>query len=193
MIIDITKEIFSCDVFPGDPSPKQNRILSMDKGDKCNLTEFSMCAHNGTHVDTPFHFVGDGKKIDEVGVEPFVGDCFVARHEGFVSAVDAVVIMGKARAAGAPERIPIAGKATLLPESAKVFAEAKLKLYGNESQTVGPEDDTTETHKILLGSGMVLLEGAVLKDVEEGKYFLSAAPIKLGGIEGAPCRAYLIK
>lgn len=193
MIIDITKEIFTCDVFPGDPAPAKKTIRSMERGDKCNLTEFSMCAHNGTHVDAPLHFIKDGKALDEVGIEPFVGDCFVARHEGFVYAADAERIVEKAKAAGASERILIAGKATLLPESAKVFAAAKLKLYGNESQTVGPEDDTTETHQILLGSGMVLLEGAVLKNVEEGKYFLSAAPIYLGGCEGAPCRAYLIK
>ena len=163
MIIDITQEIFTCDVFPGDPSPKKNTIKSMEAGDICNLTEFSMCAHNGTHVDTPLHFIKDGKTIDEVGVEPFVGDCFVARHEGFVTAADAESIMARAKAAGAAERILIAGKATLLPESAKVFAEAKLKLYGNESQTVGPEDDTTETHQILLGAGLVLLRARCLK------------------------------
>ena len=50
-----------------------------------------------------------------------------------------------------------------------------------------------EVHKILLEAGVVLLEGIVLADVEEGKYFLSAAPLNIAGCEGAPCRAYLIK
>jgi arylformamidase len=57
---------------------------------------------------------------------------------------------------------------------------------------VGPEDSPKEVHLILLGSGAVLLEGIVLSHVEEGRYFLSAAPLDLGGCDGAPCRAYLI-
>ena len=65
-------------------------------------------------------------------------------------------------------------------------------MYGNESQTVGPEDAPMQVHLILLGRGIALLEGIVLKDIAEGHYFLSAAPLNLGGADGAPCRAYLI-
>ena len=50
-----------------------------------------------------------------------------------------------------------------------------------------------EVHLILLGAEVVLLEGIVLKEVEEGKYFLSAAPLNLGGSDGSPCRAVLIR
>ena len=67
-----------------------------------------------------------------------------------------------------------------------------LKLLGNEGQTVGPEDAPMQVHLILLKQEIVLLEGIVLKDVPEGRYFLSAAPLNLGGADGAPCRAYLI-
>ena len=49
-----------------------------------------------------------------------------------------------------------------------------------------------EVHLILLGKGIVLLEGIELSEVSEGRYFLSAAPLNLGGADGAPCRAYLI-
>ena len=65
-------------------------------------------------------------------------------------------------------------------------------LLGNESQTVGPENAPMEVHLILLGAQVVLLEGIVLTDVAEGVYFLSAAPLHLGGCDGAPCRAYLM-
>ena len=47
-------------------------------------------------------------------------------------------------------------------------------------------------HLILLGADVLLLEGAVLSHVPEGVYFLTAAPLKLGGCEGAPCRALLM-
>lgn len=192
-IIDISQEIFSCKVFPGDPAPKNTQLLSVTKGDVCNLTQLSMCAHNGTHADAPFHFLNDGKTIDQLGLVPFVGDCFVARHDGNVTAADAAGIMEKAKSAGAAERILIAGKAIVTAEAARIFAEAGIKLLGNESQTVGPEDAPKEVHLILLGAEVVLLEGIVLDDVGEGRYFLSAAPLNLGGCDGAPCRAYLIK
>ena len=78
-------------------------------------------------------------------------------------------------------------------EAAKVFAKAGILLLGNESQTVGPEDAPMQVHLILLRAEVVLLEGIVLKDIPEGKYFLNAAPLQLGGIDGAPCRAWLMR
>lgn len=193
MIIDISQEVFSCKVFPGDPAPAAQRVLSIEQGDICNLTSFSMCAHNGTHVDAPFHFLSGGNTMEKIDLDSFVGDCYVARHESNVTADVAADILGKARTAGAPERILIAGKATVTAEAAQVFAQAKIKLIGNESQTVGPEDAPMEVHKILLGADVVLLEGIVLKDVAEGKYFLNAAPLNLAGCDGAPCRAFLMR
>lgn len=192
-IIDITQELFTCNVYPGDPQPGMQRVQSTDSGDMCNLTRFDMCAHNGTHVDAPFHFLGDGKTIDEMGLVPYVGDCYVARHDGDVSKEDAENIMQKATAAGASERILIGGDATVTLPAAEVFAGSGILLLGNESQTVGPLMAPKDVHLVLLGKEITLLEGIVLKDVKEGKYFLSAAPLNLGGCDGAPCRAYLIR
>ena len=104
MLIDITQELFSCNVFPGDPQPERKQVQSIENGDICNLTELSMCAHNGTHADAPYHFIKDGKTIDRMGLEPFVGDCFVARMDGGVLAEDAVKIMKRAEDAGAPQK-----------------------------------------------------------------------------------------
>ena len=192
-IIDITQELFTCNVYPGDPQPEMQRVQSTDNRDMCNLTRFDMCAHNGTHVDAPFHFLGDGKTIDEMGLVPYVGDCYVARHDGDVTKEDAENIMQKAAAAGASERILIGGDATVTLPAAEVFAGSGILLLGNESQTVGPLMAPKDVHLTLLGKEITLLEGIVLKDVKEGKYFLSAAPLNLGGCDGAPCRAYLIR
>lgn len=193
MIIDISQEVLSSVVFPGDPAPSIERLCSIQHGDVCNLTAFSMCAHNGTHVDAPFHFIEEGKKINQIELDVFVGECYVVGHEGEVTAEDALSILKKARAVGAWERILIAGKATVTEGAAKVFADAQIKLIGNESQTVGPEDAPMEVHKILLGADIVLLEGVVLTDVRDGKYFLNAVPLNLAGCDGSPCRAILIE
>ena len=193
MIFDISQEVFSCNVFPGDPAPVRSILSSIENGAVCNLTAFSMCAHNGTHVDAPFHFIQNGKTIDRVPLDVFIGPCWVERHDGLVTGEDAAVILGKAHEQGVRRRILIAGKATVTEEAAKVFAEQGVWLVGNESQTVGPENAPKRVHDILLGSGAVLLEGIVLADVDEGRYTLHAAPLNLGGSDGAPCRAYLVK
>ena len=192
MIYDITQELFSCAVYPGDPAPARKVLADMSKGDVINLTAFSMCAHNGTHLDAPAHFIKDSKTVDELDPTTYLGDCYVARHEGDVTAADASAILRKAAAVNASERILIAGKATVTEAAARVFAESGVKLIGNESQTVGPENAPMAVHLILLGADVVLLEGIVLTNVPEGKYFLTAAPINLGGCEGAPCRAMLV-
>ena len=188
-IIDISQEVFSCAVYPGDPTPEKQVLYSTGEDDLYNLTSFAMCAHNGTHVDAPFHFLHNGKTVDQLDLSHFVGDCFVARHEGDVSAADAEEILTNA---GGAERILIAGKATVTAEAAQVFAAGGIKLLGNEGQTVGPEDAPMQVHLILLRREIALLEGIVLDKVPEGRYFLSAAPLNLGGADGAPCRAYLI-
>jgi arylformamidase len=77
-------------------------------------------------------------------------------------------------------------------EAAKVFADNKIKLFGNESQTVGPLDAPMEVHLIMLGAEIVLLEGIRLSEVPDGVYLLNAAPLNLGGSDGAPCRAILM-
>lgn len=188
-IYDISQEVFSCAVYPGDPKPEKKLMCATEKGNLYNLTAFSMCAHNGTHVDAPFHFLPGGKTVDKLGLNIFVGDCYVTRHEGNVTAQAAEEILQKANGA---KRILIAGNATVTEDAAYVFADGSVLLLGNESQTVGPEDAPMQVHLILLGRGVALLEGVVLADVPEGRYFLSAAPLNLGGADGAPCRAYLI-
>ncbi len=193
-IYDISQEIFSCRVYPGDPAPERRVISSMESGEVYNLTAFSMCAHNGTHIDAPRHFIREGKAVDEVCLESFVGPAYVAEHQGIVTGEDAGKILEKARAQNpeAARRILIRGDAEVSLEAAEVFAAAGILLLGNESQSVGPEDAPMAVHCALLGAGVILLEGIRLAAVAQGVYFLSAAPLNLSGADGSPCRAILI-
>ena len=192
-LYDITQELFSCKVYEGDPKPQLQRLLSMEEGGLYNLSALSLCAHNGTHVDAPAHFIKDGKTIEQIPLDSFVGHCSLLRHEGEVSAADAQKMLEKARNFGAAERLLIAGDTVVTAEAAAVFAQAKLKLLGNESQSVGPEEAPMAVHKILLEQEIVLLEGVVLTDIPEGRYFLNAAPLNGGSLEGSPCRAWLME
>ena len=193
-IYDISQEIFGCRVYPGDPTPKKTVLSSMEKGEPYNLTEFSMCAHNGTHIDAPFHFIGDGKTVDLIDLVSFVGMAYVAEHNGTLAGDGAVKIIEKAKHLNseAAKRILIKGEVEVSLEAAKVFAAADILLFGNESQTVGPQNAPMAVHLALLGAGVVLLEGIRLSEVSEGVYFLNAAPLNLAGADGSPCRAVLI-
>ncbi len=194
MIYDISQEVFSCQVYTGDPTPEKKLLSSMEKGDLYNLTAFSMCAHNGTHIDAPFHFLKDGKTVDAICLDAFVGMAYVAEHHGIVTGDDAAEILEKAKKQSpeAAKRILIKGASEVSSEAAKVFASSEILLLGNESQTVGPEDAPMEVHLILLGANVILLEGVRLEDVSEGVYYLNAAPLNLSGADGSPCRAILI-
>ena len=193
-IYDISQEVFGCQVYPGDPKPKKIEIASMEKGTLYNLSALHMCAHNGTHIDAPFHFIKNGKTVDDLPLEALVGRAFVAEHHGVVSAEDAEKILKKAEEmdAESAKRILIKGAAEVSLAAAKVFATAGILLLGNESQTVGPENAPMTVHLALLSSEVILLEGIRLSEVSEGVYLLNAAPLNLAGADGAPCRAVLI-
>ena len=198
-IFDISQEVFGCAVYPGDPAPEKIALMRIADGAVCNLTALKMCAHNGTHVDAPFHFIDGGRTVDQAGLDPFVGYAYVATHEGSLSAEDAEAILDRAGAAalqagitGCAGRILVRGKAVVTEEAAGVFAKRGILLFGNESQTVGPEDAPMAVHLAMLGAGIVLLEGIRLAETKDGIYFLNAAPLNLGGSDGAPCRAWLI-
>ena len=192
-IIDISQEVLSCETYEGDPTPSTERINDMKRGELYNLSAFSMCAHNGTHIDAPLHFFEDGRSVDKIPLEYFVGECFVAEEKGDICAKKALEILEKAKKSGADKRILIKGDVTVTEDGARVFADADILLLGNESQSVGPIDSPMAVHKILLRKDIVLLEGITLKDVKEGRYILNCAPLNLSGFEGSPCRAILIE
>ena len=193
-IFDISQELFTCQVYPGDPAPKKTMLQSMDKGEAYNLTALNLCAHNGTHIDAPFHFIRDGKTVDELPPEVFVGMAYVAVHHGIVTGYDAQEMIEKAKEQNpeAAKRLLIKGDAEVSLEAAKVFASSDLLLLGNESQTVGPQNAPMAVHLLLLGAEVILLEGIRLSEVSEGVYFLNAAPLNLSGADGSPCRAVLV-
>ena len=193
-IYDISQEVFTCQVYPDDPTPKKTVIKSMENGEEYNLTAFEMCAHNGTHIDAPFHFIKDGKTVDQIPLDAFVGMAYVAEHSGIVTGSDAFEILEKAKQQNpeSAKRILLKGDVEVSLDAANVFANSNVLLLGNEPQTIGPQNAPMAVHLALLCANVVLLEGIRLTEVLEGIYFLSAAPLNLSGADGAPCRAVLI-
>lgn len=194
-IYDISQEVFHCSVYPGDTMPEKQVLHAMEKGELYNLTSLRMCAHNGTHIDAPRHFIQNGKAVDELSLDSFVGMAYVAEHCGVVTEEDALRIIEKAKTQNveSAKRILIKGDAEVSLEAANVFASSNMLLLGNESQTVGPQNAPMAVHLALLSAGVILLEGIRVSMVSEGVYFLNAAPLNLAGADGSPCRAILIE
>ena len=185
---DISKELFSSTVYPGDPAPSKKPFLSIEKGDVCNLTEITLGSHNGTHLDAPKHFVRDGLSVAEIPLDKTMGPCKLVSASGEITAsqMQEWLLDGT-------KKLLIRGDILLTPEASSVMAKASLDLIGVEGQTVGLGDTQVTVHQILLGAGIIILEGLVLSMVpEDGAYFLSAAPIKMDGLDGSPIRPVLI-
>ncbi|MBE6783529.1 MAG: cyclase family protein [Ruminococcaceae bacterium] len=190
-IIDITRGIFTAEVYPGDPEPTKQNFQSIEKGDSCNLNAFFACCHTGTHVDAPLHFVEDGKSIDQMSVIPFIGPCKVIDvPEGPITGeyVENNFPKGCRRIL-----LKSGGKAYFLDHGAQAAANSGCLLLGTDALSVGTSGNQIAPHKAFLNKEIAILEGLDLTGVDTGSYFLIAQPIKLEGMEAAPARALLIK
>ena len=186
--IDITRELLSAPVYPGDPAPHMEELRRMRLGDECNVSALYACLHNGTHLDAPRHFVPDGQAIDDVPLTACVGECSVVEGEGLLLGAQAEELLPKLK-----KRVLFKGQVQISPSAAFVLSDAGLELIGVEAQSVSPPECTAAVHRQLLGAGLVLLEGLDLSRAAPGTYFLFAAPLKITGADGAPVRAVLLE
>ncbi len=184
---DIGQELFSAPVYPGDPRPEKKSFLSIEKGDSCNLTVLSMGSHNGTHLDAPRHFIKDGQDAASVPLDHVMGECKVVESSGELS-----VPQVEHWLTDGTKKLLIKGDILVTEASAQVMVNRHLTLLGVEGQTVGDENTQERIHQILLGTGIVILEGLSMSQVLPGTYFLAAQPLKMAGLDGSPVRPVLI-
>ncbi|MBR2957744.1 MAG: cyclase family protein [Clostridia bacterium] len=189
-IIDISRDIFTAEVYPGDPEPRLQRVERMEEGDDCNLAALYFCLHNGTHIDAPRHFIEDGMTAEELDLSRFIGECLVLE-------VPEGPINGDFIDENVPEScerliVKSNGKAYFSQSGAFAAASTNLKLVGTDSNSVGIHGAQLAPHRAFLGANIPLLEGLDLEKVTPGKYFLVALPMKFSGVEATPTRAILI-
>ena len=189
-IIDISKDIFKSEVYPGDPVPTAQRIEKMEDGAECNLTAMSLCLHNGTHIDAPRHFIEGGITAESLELSRFIGECHVV--EAPEGAIDKSFVESNLPEDCKRLLIKGNGKAYFAQSGAETAAEAGLLLVGTDSNSVGTHGAQVAPHRALLGADIPLLEGLDLSQVSPGKYFLVALPLKFGSVEATPTRAILI-
>ena len=174
-LYDISKEIFSAAVFPGDPAPAFQPAQRLAEGGHCNLTQVTLGTHSATHMDAPWHFVPGGKTIDRVELSRCVGPCQVVEAQGLLEKAWAAAVLQQG-----VKRLLLKGQAQLSVEAAQELAQGGLLLLGVEAMSVAPDDDPAP-------------ESIDLRQVPAGDYILLAQPLKYGGLDGAQVRALLVE
>ena len=185
-IYDISRDLIKTLPYPGDEPPRLRAVHRMKDGESYNLSRLETSMHAGTHVDAPLHFIADGKDIATLALEQFVGDCVVLTVPK--TPLDAMYFMKRPFA----PRILLHGKGELTESAIGYLYNKGLVLIGTDSQSIGTYSDELSAHTALLGYGVAVLENLDLRGVPDGCYTLCAAPLKIAGAEGAPCRAVLL-
>nr|WP_319489894.1 cyclase family protein [uncultured Caproiciproducens sp.] len=190
-MIDVSRELFSAPVYPGDPEPYRDLVRRMELGDVCNLSGFYTGCHSATHIDAPRHFIEDGMTVDQIDPMRLMGMCTVVKAKGVITGSDIDNIVPSAQ-----KMILFkgAGEAFLSQSGAFALTSAGVVLVGTDALSIETEeDDTFPAHIELLGADVLILEGLDLAGADPGDYRLIALPLLLGGAEASPVRAVLIQ
>lgn len=190
LLYDITREMFSAPVYPGDPKPRRTLLHAIGEDCLYNQTQLELSAHTGTHIDAPLHFDEEGADIGSLKLTKFYGKCTVVTISGILTGEDMERLLPHCT-----KRLILhgSGKAFLSVSAARVIADSKLVLVGTDAVSIAPPFDEAAPHQELARAGVIVLEGLFLEGVEDGEYTLAAFPLKMSGLEASPCRAVLMR
>jgi len=190
-IYDVTKDLSeSSDLYPGDPPTVFHRISDIELHDSFTLTSFSMGAHAGTHIDAPSHLIRGGITIDEIPLSTLIGPVLVL---SVTNTVDIQSLM-PLNDYNIPRVLLKTQEADgyLTADVAEWVTKQGVKLIGVDAVSIDPPGEKSLiAHHILLGAGVIIVEGLDLTKIHSGLYNLFCLPLKLKGLEGAPARVVL--
>ena len=189
--------------FPGDTIPEFNKIKEINQ-DNYNLSNMRVSVHVGTHVDAPSHFIKNGRTIDEISPERFIGDVQVIEIEDEKeirkSELEEIefhsnkILFKTQNSNMISENVFQNDFVYLNYEGAEYLIESGIDFIGIDYLTIESLDTTDfSVHKLLLKNNVIVLEGINLKDISPGNYKLIAPPLKITGAEASPVRALLYR
>lgn len=205
-IIDISVPL-QCNmpIWPNSAGIRLIQTMSMERNDPFNNSCLTCDVHIGTHIDAPLHFIKDGNSVEKISLETLIGPAFVA----YIPQVEIITdeILSSLTLPSDTKRLLLRTKNSVLWEkgitdfspgfvalnidAAKWIVEHGIRLIGIDYLSIQSYNGNNETHKILLGAGVIIVEGLNLTNVEPGNYELICLPLKLVGSDGAPARAVL--
>ena len=194
-------------VWPGDPSVDLQRVRKIEEGANANVSHLKMSVHTGTHVDAPYHFLENGKTVDELPLNILMGRAYVVHLHDSVDMITTEVLDGadipprtrrvlmrtRNSAFWTKSNLPFQENFVAIDEgAAEYLVKRGVKLVGVDYLSVAPYKNSAPTHKVLLKAGLVVVEGLNLSKVSQGRYNFYCLPLKLAGSDGAPARAILV-
>ncbi|MGC8555112.1 MAG: cyclase family protein [Candidatus Acidulodesulfobacterium sp.] len=208
MFIDVSMEITDGMLhWPSDPAIEIDNYSQIKKGAAANNSKITCGVHTGTHIDAPKHFVDDGIGIDKLDLNKLIGNCRVIEVPPGVSPISKEFIEPLDIKKG--DRLLFKTKNSewinsgdknfhtdyvcVNPQASKYMVEKGVVLVGVDYLSVEGYHIGHDTHKTLLGAGVVIIEGLNLFNVEPGEYNLTALPVKIKDSNGAPARVILQK
>ena len=190
--------------WPGDPPFHIERVHDQKKGDHANVSGMSLSVHTGTHMDAPVHFIRNQRGIDSMPLDATIGVARVIRIQNPES-ISSNELARHSIQRG--ERLLFRTSnsdhvwnsdqfegnfVAISPDGARYLADRGVRTIGVDYLSVGSQGpDGDQTHEILLGAGIWIIEGLDLRDVEPGEYEMICLPLKLVDADGAPARAAL--
>jgi arylformamidase len=205
-LIDVSVPLDSTlPTYPNNTPFTLEPIKRLSRGDSSNVSTLHMSAHTGTHVDAPRHFFDDGAATEALALDLLIGRTRV---------ID--LGLGDAIAAEDLAAFDLSGDVRLLirtrnselwdsPEfhtdyvgvtesGAAHLVERGIKVVGVDYLSVEQfRKPGAPAHHILLGAGVIVIEGLNLRDVEPGVYDMYCLPLRIVGSDGAPARVVLTR
>jgi arylformamidase len=201
-IIDITHPLTDrIASWPGDTPVRFGFAWKMSEGASVNVGALTTSVHSGTHTDAPFHFLKDGKTVDQLDLSAYIGPAVVVDVRGVetigeeqfrgVDLSQSPRVLLKTNAwpdvSTFPAKIPV-----MSPGTPTFLRSHGVVLVGLDVPSVDALDSKDlPIHHELGRCGISILENLNLTEVPPGKYELIALPMLIGGADGAPVRAIL--
>ena len=192
-------------VFPGQPHFQKRSLLSLAKGERANIIEFTLTSHTGTHVDSPNHFIDHMETIDQVPLHKMVGRARLfelkvnekidaSDIESLPIEPDSIVLFKTRNSRLWEDKEFRRDYVYLTKEAAELLRDRHVVAVGFDYIIPDQlENLKRPVHHVLFERDIILIEGLNLSGVPAGDYFLIALPLKIERGDGAPGRAILVE
>ncbi|MEM0130024.1 MAG: cyclase family protein [Thermoplasmatales archaeon] len=187
--------------FEGDPVPSVKQFKSIEE-DGYNLKSINIGSHTGTHIDAPSHFIPGGMSVEDLSLDRLCGFGAIIKYdpkEGLVlpeQKFDIILLYTGYNERWGEYKV-FRDFSYIKEEDAEEIRKYGVNVVGIDSPSVEPPNSKTFlTHKILLGSSIVIIENLNSKEMAGiiGKsLFVLVFPILLKGGDGAPSRVVALE
>jgi arylformamidase len=189
--------------YPNNTPFSLEPIKRLARGDSSNVSTLHLSAHTGTHVDAPRHFFDDGHGTEALALELLIGRARVIElaSRGAIAEEDLagldlagdVRLLFKTRNSELWRSPEFHADYVGVSESgAKHLVARGIKVVGVDYLSVEQfRSPGAPAHHVLLGAGVIVIEGLNLRGVEPGVYDMYCLPLRIVGADGAPARVVL--